>query len=423
MDFAFYLLESLSSVSFENTLARVLTAAATAHQCAGAVGVDLTDLDIVPDSPADEEFSALAECAFSVVAGLSSPEKAVGAIYDLFEQQLIQLDTAAQIELGSALAERAHGIGEKIRGALKVVDLSRGLSLLHDQWVNILLGGSRATIALAPKPTVERDECNPGVLRRDIGPEAYVIDEACQGGWAYVGRCTAPEECGDHEVIARYRGGRWEIVVGFPTTTCRSDLAEQGAPPLVLDQVNWPCDRAGEGLATSADNPVLSRGDKGQRVRALQGVLVARQLLSPPVDGTFGPATEKAVKRFQAASGLAADGIAGPATQGALGLQRDPATGLDPWTTYALNGLDVSTLELTLMQWEYAGADLKDWLVGDEFVHMVASDCTVYAMDGTTRTLDRLAEFIDEIGATDFPPVFQLLTGGRGEVTTIIQAA
>jgi putative chitinase len=53
---------------------------------------------------------------------------------------------------------------------------------------------------------------------------------------------------------------------------------------------------------------LLKKGDKNEQVRQLQVKLGV-----DPV-GTFGPKTEEAVKKFQAANGLAADGIVGDAT-------------------------------------------------------------------------------------------------------------
>ena len=41
-------------------------------------------------------------------------------------------------------------------------------------------------------------------------------------------------------------------------------------------------------------------------------------------DGIFGPQTKRALKRWQRAHGLAADGIAGPATRSALGIGAGP---------------------------------------------------------------------------------------------------
>lgn len=75
----------------------------------------------------------------------------------------------------------------------------------------------------------------------------------------------------------------------------------------------------------------LSQGTTGADVTALQirvagypgygGVLA--------IDGDYGPATAAAVKRFQAAYGLAADGIAGPATFSKIyALQDDDCTPL-----------------------------------------------------------------------------------------------
>jgi peptidoglycan hydrolase-like protein with peptidoglycan-binding domain len=67
-------------------------------------------------------------------------------------------------------------------------------------------------------------------------------------------------------------------------------------------------------------DPTLKTGDKRVAVRGLQ-----RRLLDAgygtgeiEIDGTFGPATEAAVKAFQEASDLTADGIVGPQTWDSL---------------------------------------------------------------------------------------------------------
>lgn len=53
---------------------------------------------------------------------------------------------------------------------------------------------------------------------------------------------------------------------------------------------------------------MLRKGDSGASVRELQ------KLLKITADGNFGPNTEKAVKKFQAAHGLVSDGLVGPRT-------------------------------------------------------------------------------------------------------------
>lgn len=66
----------------------------------------------------------------------------------------------------------------------------------------------------------------------------------------------------------------------------------------------------------------LRKGDKGEEVKILQQALLAKgyDLGKFGADGSFGAATEKAVKAFQTASNLKADGIAGKNTVTALGL-------------------------------------------------------------------------------------------------------
>src|SRR5512133_4069830 len=73
--------------------------------------------------------------------------------------------------------------------------------------------------------------------------------------------------------------------------------------------------------AATKPAPVLAQGagmgaKPNAAVRRVQRVLHSRgySLGRPGVDGRFGPLTAAAVRRFQADSGLAADGIVGPKT-------------------------------------------------------------------------------------------------------------
>ena len=63
-------------------------------------------------------------------------------------------------------------------------------------------------------------------------------------------------------------------------------------------------------------------GHGSRAVRALQRRLARAGDASGPIDGRYGPRTEQAVTRFQAAHGLQADGIAGPRTLAHLGNQQ-----------------------------------------------------------------------------------------------------
>jgi murein DD-endopeptidase MepM/ murein hydrolase activator NlpD len=80
---------------------------------------------------------------------------------------------------------------------------------------------------------------------------------------------------------------------------------------------------------------------------ALQVALYARGLYAGSIDGLPGPRTGTAVRRLQRRAGLAVDGIAGPATRGALGWRGRPRIGarvLRP----AQRGWDVASLQFLL---------------------------------------------------------------------------
>ncbi|HVM17708.1 MAG TPA: peptidoglycan-binding protein [Gaiellaceae bacterium] len=89
---------------------------------------------------------------------------------------------------------------------------------------------------------------------------------------------------------------------------------------LAVDGVAGPQTRAALGTLGQPlfGTRVLRRGAVGWDVSVLQFLLKRHGHLGAEPDGSYGPATTEAVRRFQARRGLAADGVAGPATFAAL---------------------------------------------------------------------------------------------------------
>ena len=63
------------------------------------------------------------------------------------------------------------------------------------------------------------------------------------------------------------------------------------------------------------------QGDTGNAVTTIQTKLRRWGYFNGPVDGVFGSGTAKAVRYFQQSNGLTPDGVAGPATLKALGME------------------------------------------------------------------------------------------------------
>lgn len=67
----------------------------------------------------------------------------------------------------------------------------------------------------------------------------------------------------------------------------------------------------------------LETGSKGENVKKLQTKLKELGFLNGNVDGIFGKKTEEAVKKYQKSKKLTVDGIAGPKTLSALGINNN----------------------------------------------------------------------------------------------------
>ncbi|MDI9521115.1 MAG: peptidoglycan-binding protein [Bacillota bacterium] len=76
----------------------------------------------------------------------------------------------------------------------------------------------------------------------------------------------------------------------------------------------------------SIEGVTIRPGDQGDAVRAVQQILTDLKLYSGNLDGKYGAKTQDAVKAFQKANNLKADGVIGAKTYAALNASRQAAT-------------------------------------------------------------------------------------------------
>jgi peptidoglycan hydrolase-like protein with peptidoglycan-binding domain len=101
--------------------------------------------------------------------------------------------------------------------------------------------------------------------------------------------------------------------------------------------------------------PVLRRGSTEPEVRDLQEALKALGHDPGPINGVFGSRTEDAVRAFQQAKGLAADGIVGRVTW----INIDEADQSEPVLRRGSTGLPVRRLQSRMgaVDFEVGGVD------------------------------------------------------------------
>ena len=95
---------------------------------------------------------------------------------------------------------------------------------------------------------------------------------------------------------------------------------------LAVDGVVGPRTRAAFGKRgrPAFGSRTMKRGDRGWDIAAMQYILARRGYPPGAIDAVFGPMTDTALRNFQRAYGLGADGLAGPSPS-----RRSAAAGIE----------------------------------------------------------------------------------------------
>lgn len=117
-------------------------------------------------------------------------------------------------------------------------------------------------------------------------------------------------------IVEKVSGGNITIIEGnYKNSVKRRTLEVNGKYIRGYAVPKYDQETASEEVCT-VEMSVLKKGAKGDNVKAMQILLIGRghSCGSYGTDGSFGSATDKAVRAYQKAVGLTVDGICGPKT-------------------------------------------------------------------------------------------------------------
>ncbi|MGB5949728.1 MAG: peptidoglycan-binding protein [Parvibaculum sp.] len=165
---------------------------------------------------------------------------------------------------------------------------------------------------------------------------AIVYDGFIHGSWSAVrdrttARHGAPAALGERKWVEAYVSERRNWLGGHSNALLQRTVYRMDAFGGLIAAGNWPLDLPFTVCGVAVDRAALS-GDAGARnlrlthprmtgqdVRALRQAL-ARTGYAADQDSVFDEGLDRMVRAFQMERGIAADGIAGPATRSLLGL-------------------------------------------------------------------------------------------------------
>ena len=197
----------------------------------------------------------------------------------------------------------------------------------------------------------------------DEGENVYILQAYLFELGYYTGRIDGRFSAETTEAVKAFQRANGLTADGIAGKGTQSKLTSGSAIPAAGATEE---EEAPSTLPETTELSTLRRGDKSAQVMVMQQYLMELGYLSTQPDGQFGAGTERAVKLFQEANGLTADGVAGKGTLSILysgsavayggSSGGSPSSGSSPAATATPRpNTDI------VIQWESEGDDVRQY--------------------------------------------------------------
>ena len=157
----------------------------------------------------------------------------------------------------------------------------------------------------------------------DRGPSVKTLQQKLKGAGFYQAAITQVYDAQTEDAVKHFQRTAGLDDSGIAGSATLQKLDSWRRPSVETAQAKKTSDESAQDKKPSADTVTnkphelnyLEKGDEGEKVRVLQERLRIAGFYYGDSTGIFGPITLEAVKRFQLAYNLGADGVVGPATQ------------------------------------------------------------------------------------------------------------
>lgn len=201
---------------------------------------------------------------------------------------------------------------------------------------------------------------NPAALREgDVGDPVYELQQRLFELGYFDGRIDGRFGADTTAAVRSFQSANGLSADGIAGSGTQKKMnsgsAVIGVGAFVSGNVDLPVVDTGSALST------LRKGSSGAEVMVLQQYLKDLGFLRTEPDGQFGSGTERALKLFQEANGLSADGVAGPGTLSILyGGNAVGSVGSAPALQELATVAPTATPNLNVViQWESEGDDVR----------------------------------------------------------------